>query len=262
MTEPEEPRPDSDSHDADAAPGWVRVDRPYLSGETPAARRSASPETSEELPVEVFTPVPPIDTDQAVDAEWASTEPSGEPIVEPAAAPVKLSALARIRSTAHADKLTTIERLRDGQQALSDRWQSWVITLAITAMAFGLRFVNLAYPNKLEFDETYYAKDAWTLWQFGFETSWPRTDDARVAAGDINLYTDSGNFIVHPPTGKWLIGLGEQIFGMNAFGWRFMPLIFGTLLVLMTIRMARRLSRSTLIGALAACCSLLTVWPS
>jgi dolichyl-phosphate-mannose--protein O-mannosyl transferase len=38
---------------------------------------------------------------------------------------------------------------------------------------------------------------------------------------------------------------------MNSFGWRFMPLVFGSLLVMMTIRMARRLSRSTLIGAIA-----------
>ena len=255
MTEPEEARPASDSHDADAAPGWVRVDRSYLSGETPAARRSASPEASDELPVEVFTPIPPIDPEQSPDADWAGDDPVGEPVL--AAAPPKLSALARIRSTAHADKLTTIERLRDGQQALSDRWQSWLITLAITAIAFAVRFVNLAYPNKLEFDETYYAKDAWTLWQFGFETSWPKDVDARVAAGEVNLYTDSASFIVHPPMGKWLISLGEQIFGMNSFGWRFMPLVFGTLLVLMTIRMARRLSRSTLIGALAGL--LLTV---
>ena len=35
---------------------------------------------------------------------------------------------------------------------------------------------------------------------------------------------------------------------MNSFGWRFMPLVFGTLLVFITIRLARRLSRSTLIG--------------
>ena len=38
---------------------------------------------------------------------------------------------------------------------------------------------------------------------------------------------------------------------MNSFGWRVGPLIFGTLLVLVTIRLVRRVSRSTLIGGLA-----------
>ena len=38
---------------------------------------------------------------------------------------------------------------------------------------------------------------------------------------------------------------------MNSFGWRFAPLVFGTLLVLVTIRLVRRVSRSTLIGGLA-----------
>ena len=38
---------------------------------------------------------------------------------------------------------------------------------------------------------------------------------------------------------------------MNSFGWRFAPLVFGTLLILVTIRLVRRVSRSTLIGGLA-----------
>ena len=56
---------------------------------------------------------------------------------------------------------------------------------------------------------------------------------------------------MHPPLGKWLIALGEWMFGLNSFGWRFMPLVFGTALVFVTIRLARRLSRSTLVGGLA-----------
>ncbi len=38
---------------------------------------------------------------------------------------------------------------------------------------------------------------------------------------------------------------------MNSFGWRVAPLVFGTLLILVTIRLVRRVSRSTLIGGLA-----------
>jgi dolichyl-phosphate-mannose-protein mannosyltransferase len=151
------------------------------------------------------------------------------------------------------DHLTTVERLRDGQVALSDRLRGWIVTLTITAVAFVLRLVNLGYPNKLVFDETYYAKDAWTLWMFGYERDWPDRDyaDAQIANGNTNIFSDTAAFVVHPPVGKWLIGFGEQLFGMNSFGWRFMPLVFGTLLVFMTIRMARRLSRSTLVGGIA-----------
>lgn len=200
---------------------------------------------------------PPISPDQPVAAQRSFPEPAPARRVSP---------LARLRSTAHSENLTTIERLRDGQAALSDRVGGWVTTLVITAFAFALRLYglvfangtlsiapNLGYPEKLVFDETYYAKDGWTLWKFGYERSWPdmKTADPKIVAGDVDIYQDGAAFIVHPPLGKWLIGFGEQIFGMNSFGWRFMPLIFGTLLVLMTIRMARRLSRSTLIGAIA-----------
>ena len=178
---------------------------------------------------------------------------AAEPLIDfPEPAPeTRVSPLARLRSTAHAEKLTTVERLRDGQAALRDRMNSWVITIAITVFAFFLRLVNLGYPNKLVFDETYYAKDAWTLWKFGYERAWPDDANAQITSGNVDGFKDTAAFIVHPPLGKWLIGLGEQMFGMNSFGWRFMPLVFGTLLVLMTIRMARRLSRSTLIGAIA-----------
>ena len=160
---------------------------------------------------------------------------------------------ARVRHATTRDELSTIERLRDGQDQLRDRLNGWIVTITITAIAFGIRFYNLAYPNKLIFDETYYPKDAWTLWRYGYEREWPDSKVAndQILNGDVNIYKDTAEFVVHPPVGKWLIGLGEQLFGMNSFGWRFMPLVFGTLLVFLTIRMARRLSRSTLIGGIA-----------
>lgn len=157
----------------------------------------------------------------------------------------------RLRRAVHRDELSTIERLRDGQAELRDRLAGWIVTISITAIAFVIRFVNLAYPAKLVFDETYYAKDAWTLWKYGYEKEWPKSANDSIVVGTVDVYSDKAEFAVHPPVGKWLIGLGEQWFGMNSFGWRFMPLIFGTLLVFITIRMARRLSRSTLIGAIA-----------
>ncbi len=134
---------------------------------------------------------------------------------------------------------------------LTDRLTSWAVTLAITAIAFALRVYRLGSPNALIFDETYYAKDAWTLLHFGYERTWPKGADAQIVAGNTNGWGENASFVVHPPVGKWLIAFGEQVFGMNSVGWRVGPLIFGTLLVLVTIRLVRRVSRSTLIGGLA-----------
>lgn len=197
------------------------------------------------------TPAPAAAADETTDPRtWAEeTDPDG-PDTWPAPA---VTPWRRLRRAVSREELSTVERLRDGQSELRDRLAGWIVTISITVFAFLIRLVNLGYPNKLIFDETYYPKDAWTLWKFGYEREWPAAEvaNAKIVAGDVDIFRDSAAFIVHPPVGKWLIGLGEQLFGMNSFGWRFMPLVFGTLLVFITIRMARRLSRSTLVGAIA-----------
>jgi len=144
---------------------------------------------------------------------------------------------------------TTLERLRHPMPAA--RLTGWLVTLVIGAIAFGLRVVGLGHPNKLVFDETYYAKDAYSLLRHGYERSWPRTADTSITSGSPDVMLESPSFIVHPPVGKWLIAGGEQLFGMNSFGWRFASLVFGTLLVMVTIRLVRRVSRSTLVGGIA-----------
>ena len=187
------------------------------------------------------------------DVEVSAGSPADLPSEESTAAPAvhRVVPLPRLRRSVEQPTLTTIQRLRDGQEHLRDRLTGWVVTLAITALAFVVRLVNLGYPKNLVFDETYYAKDGWTIWKYGYEKQWPDKINDQVVAGKTDVYLNQPEFVVHPPLGKWLIGLGEQLFGMNSFGWRFMPLVFGTLLVLITIRMARRLSRSTLVGAIA-----------
>ena len=133
----------------------------------------------------------------------------------------------------------------------TDRVNGWIVTLIIGAIAFVIRFVNLGYPNKLVFDETYYAKDAYSLLKFGYERDWPSNANSKIITGDVDVMNDTASFVVHPPLGKWLIATGEQLFGMNSFGWRFASLIFGVLLIMVTIRLVRRVSKSTLIGGLA-----------
>ena len=144
---------------------------------------------------------------------------------------------------------TTIERLR--AEMPNDRLNGWIVTVIIGAIAFVIRVVNLGYPNKLVFDETYYAKDAYSLLKFGYERNWPSDANSKIITGNIDVMQDTAAFVVHPPLGKWLIAGGEYLFGMNSFGWRFASLVFGTLLIVVTIRLVRRVSRSTLIGGLA-----------
>jgi dolichyl-phosphate-mannose--protein O-mannosyl transferase len=126
----------------------------------------------------------------------------------------------------------------------------WIAPLLVTGLAALLRFRHLGYPKALVFDETYYAKDAWTLLHSGLEKSWPAGADAKVLQGHP-VFDDKAEFVVHPPIGKWLIGLGEQVFGMNPFGWRFAVALLGTLSVLMLARTTRRMTRSTLLGCTA-----------
>lgn len=147
------------------------------------------------------------------------------------------------------DTRSAIERLWDAPPR--DARLSWLLTLGLTALAFCIRLVGIAYPKGILFDETYYAKDAYTLLKLGYEGSWPENANDMIASGNADVYTTNASFIVHPQVGKWLIASGEWLFGMNSFGWRFPALIFGSLLVAVVIRLARRLTRSTMVGAIA-----------
>lgn len=55
----------------------------------------------------------------------------------------------------------------------------------------------------------------------------------------------------HPHFGKILISLGILVFGMNPFGWRFMSVIFGILLIGVMYVFARRLFKSTFLASAA-----------
>ena len=131
----------------------------------------------------------------------------------------------------------------------------WIATLAITAIAAVLRFWNLGNPVKFVFDETYYAKDAFSLLKFGYARQFidqpEGAADKAILSGNLDVFKGTPSLTVHPEVGKWMIAAGEQLFGMNTFGWRFMPALFGTLTVLLVIRTVRRMARSTLIGAIA-----------
>ena len=118
-----------------------------------------------------------------------------------------------------------------------DRLQGWAMTAVITALAAVTRFLNLGSPTDAGtpiFDEKHYAPQAWQM------------------VHNHGLEDNPGyGLVVHPPVGKQLIAIGEAIFGYNGVGWRFTGAVCGVILVLLVTRIARRISRSTLIGGIA-----------
>jgi dolichyl-phosphate-mannose--protein O-mannosyl transferase len=123
----------------------------------------------------------------------------------------------------------------------NDRWSSWFWALAIAGIAFTLRVIGVAHPDKIIFDELYYTKDAQSLLDHGVE---------------LNENNDGPGFVAHPPLGKWCLALGKWLFGgdsgaYDSFGWRISAVIAGTISVLILVRLARRMFGSTLLGCVA-----------
>jgi dolichyl-phosphate-mannose-protein mannosyltransferase len=119
----------------------------------------------------------------------------------------------------------------------TDHIRGWVVTGVITLLATVTRFLNLGSPTDAGtpiFDEKHYAPQAWqVLHNHGVE--------------------DNPGFglVVHPPVGKQLISIGEAFFGYDGVGWRFTGALLGVVLVTLVMRIVRRISRSTLVGAIA-----------
>lgn len=110
-----------------------------------------------------------------------------------------------------------------------DRYDLAVMLILLLAFGF-LRHVNLAAPPDTIFDEVYHAKAADEIWRGKAPNEW-----------------------VHPPLAKMLIGLGIQKFGMNSYGWRFIPWLFGCFVLPMFYVLARNVifdRRCAVIGTL------------
>lgn len=111
-----------------------------------------------------------------------------------------------------------------------------VALVVVTLIAGVLRFVRVANPRSLVFDETYYAKDA--CWY--------------VNVSEALCDTGSEITQVHPPLSKWLIAIGIRLFGHNSFGWRISAVVFGTIAVALLYLLARKVLGSTTGATVAA----------
>ena len=111
------------------------------------------------------------------------------------------------------------------------------MTAVVTALAAVTRFLNLGSPTDVGtpiFDEKHYAPQAWqVLHNHGIEDN------------------PGYGLVVHPPVGKQLIAMGEALFGYTGLGWRFAGAVCGVITVLLVVRIARRISRSTVVGGIA-----------
>lgn len=161
--------------------------------------------------------------------------------------------------------LERLQRLLLGAELLAldatrrARVLGWVWPLVVTVFGGFLRFWRLAVPHNLVFDETYYVKQGWSMVTRGYEAKWgtegmePEQIKAAFEAGDVSILGTNPEYVVHPPIGKWVIGLGIQMAGgvTSSFAWRFSVALLGTLAILVLARTARRLFASTALGTLA-----------
>ena len=137
------------------------------------------------------------------------------------------------------------------------RAASWVAPAAVTLLAAVLRLTNLGHPHEIMFDETYYVKDAWSLWNLGYEGKWGEGADAALPTGDDSAMQTAGSYVVHPPLGKWIIALGMAVTGPgSSTGWRVTTALLGALTVLVlyliTLHLTRSRTFATIAGGLLA----------
>ncbi len=84
----------------------------------------------------------------------------------------------------------------------------WLIILGMSIASFLLRIFYIKFPEEMIFDEVYHAR----------------------AAGEYLRHINPFEW-VHPPLSKLILSAGVWLFGLNSFGWRIMPVIFGTFFV-------------------------------
>jgi len=120
--------------------------------------------------------------------------------------------------------------------------RDWATALGFAALGLALRLWNLGSPKGKIFDEVYYATNAHSLLLNGVE---------------VNAKTGQSEFIVHPPTGKWLIAGGIKLFGYNEFGWRFSAALVGSISIVLMYFTAKALFNKPSLSSFAASLILL-----
>ena len=162
--------------------------------------------------------------------------------------------LATLSRTARGDVVPTATERAQPRAWDPDKVIAWAATAFVASFATFLRVwkIDKNGSGKFLFDETYYAKDGWSLVHHGYVTGYTSNADRKILDGHLHgLFTNDPSMVVHPEIGKYLIGLSELIFGFSPFGWRLASAIVGGLMVFVMIRLARRVTGSTMLGLVA-----------
>lgn len=144
--------------------------------------------------------------------------------------------------------------------SLRQRWSAfthtrafwWMLAAGVIVLAAFLRLFNLHWPESLVFDEVYYVRDAISQLRYGYPTEWPDDLEYEFGAAELARMGADASYAVHPPLGKWLIGLGVLLFGAeNPFGWRVAAAVVGTLSVALVMLLAWLTTRSAALSMTA-----------
>lgn len=128
----------------------------------------------------------------------------------------------------------------------------WIATVVTTLIAAFTRLWNLGSPHEIMFDETYYVKDAYSIWHLGYEGTWAQNANASFVRGNFSMLSPEASFVVHPPLGKWLIATGMELTGpASSWGWRLAVALAGIATVFLLCRLVWRLFPSPLLVGLA-----------
>lgn len=128
----------------------------------------------------------------------------------------------------------------------------WIATVVTTLIAAFTRLWNLGSPHEIMFDETYYVKDAYSIWHLGYEGTWAQNANASFVRGNFSTLSPEASFVVHPPLGKWLIATGMELIGpASSWGWRLAVALAGIATVFLLCRLVWRLFPSPLLVGLA-----------
>lgn len=112
--------------------------------------------------------------------------------------------------------------------------RDWAIAIGLTLASFVLCILWYQWPAEKYFDEIYY----------------PRAGEEYLAHKEIFEYT-------HPPLTKLIVTLSMMLFGGlhglgdTGFGWRFLNVVIGALMVGVLYLFAKQLTRSTLFATIA-----------
>ena len=118
------------------------------------------------------------------------------------------------------------------------RWRAvdTIALLFVTIAGGAVRVWQVTVPDRIVFDEAYYAHDACVF-----------VRPAAACGGIAEAFTEE-----HPLLGKWIVAAGIKVFGHEPLGWRVMPVIAGTAAIALTFLLGWRLLRSTVAATFAA----------